>query len=63
MKRTPNKTDVINCLEDLRSKMTMASITMRLALPKERYEHADELEGAADIVQTWIEGIREEIWH
>lgn len=49
------KEQLIAVLENLQSSMLTASTMLK---KYELKDHADELMGVSDIVQTWIEGIK-----
>ena len=53
---TPEDAQLIAVLQNLQSSMQTASTMLKRC---GHSEHADELMGASDIVQTWIEGIHE----
>ena len=51
--------NILPTLESLRTKMVLAAIELQQLKDKDVYVHADQLLGAADMVQNWIENIRE----
>ena len=50
---------ILNTLESLRSKMVLAGLEIMELKDTAVHVHASELFGAADMVQNWIENIRE----
>lgn len=50
---------ILNTLESLRSKMVLAAMEILELKDKETHIHAQQLFGAAETVQNWIENIRE----
>ena len=50
---------ILHSLEKLRSQLFITALEIRQLADKEVHQHADELEGAGDMVQNWIENIRD----
>ena len=50
---------ILPTLESLRTKLVLAAIEIRGLKDKDVHTHADQLDGAADMVQNWIENIRD----
>lgn len=50
---------ILPSLESLRTKLVLTALEIRQLKDKEVHQHADQLEGAAEMVQNWIENIRE----
>ena len=53
-----NSHKILPSLESLRSKLVITAIEIRQLNDKEVHIHADQLDGAAEMVQDWIENIR-----
>ena len=49
---------ILHSLEKLRSQLVITALEIRQLRDKEVHQHADELEGAASMVQNWIVNIR-----
>jgi len=56
-----NIIDVIHALEKARTANVLASIAIIQNCSKDCHSHAEELQGAADMIQTWIEHLRNEV--
>jgi len=50
---------ILPSLESLRSKMVLTAIEIRELKDVDVHCHAEQLEGAAEMVQDWIENIRD----
>ena len=50
---------VLPSLEKLRTQMVLTALEVRELKDKGAHHHAEQLEGAADMVQNWIENIRD----
>lgn len=62
MKPIPkNKICVLHRLEEARGANVLAAIAIRNLKDKDVLIHAEQLEGAADMMQDWIENIRKEL--
>ncbi len=51
---------VIHALEKARTANVLASVAIMQNCSKDCHSHADELQSAADMIQTWIEHLRSE---
>ena len=56
-----NRIKVLDDLARARSAMVIAAISIRQNTGADCHVHADQLDGAADMVQNWIENIRKEL--
>lgn len=56
-----NKLDVIETLAEARTKLVIAAIVIEQVYGNKRAENHNQLIGAADMIHSWIEAIREEI--
>lgn len=54
------KFKLMQTMESLRSQMAICAIEMQLVYGDD-FEHAEQLMGASNMVQDWIEGIRGEL--
>ena len=50
---------ILPTLESLRTELVSAAIEIRALKDKDIYIHAEQLEGAVDMVQDWIYNIKE----